>query len=78
PFLGTYDVLFVVVAANWSPLLTHAVGNMNAWSGKQYLGLKIAPATSGFRLTVEIPEAWHLTGALCLPGEALPSIDLYL
>ncbi|VFR84741.1 hypothetical protein ISE1_3683 [plant metagenome] len=78
PFLGTFDVLFVVVAANWSPLLTHAVGNMNAWSGKQYLALKIAPATSGFRLAVEIPEAWHLTGALCLPGEALPSIDLYL
>ncbi|WP_256776792.1 MULTISPECIES: hypothetical protein [unclassified Stenotrophomonas] len=78
PFLGSFDVLFVVVAANWSPLLTHAVGNMNAWSGKRYLALKVTPATRGFSLAVHIPEAWHLTGALGLPGEALPSIDLYL
>ncbi|WP_017911280.1 hypothetical protein [Xanthomonas sp. SHU 166] len=78
PFLGTFDVLFVVVATNWSTLLTHAVGNMNAWSGKRYLALKLASAQPGFRLSVHIPEGWHVTGALGLPGEALPSIDLYL
>ncbi|MNN33096.1 hypothetical protein D3C81_1468350 [compost metagenome] len=31
PFLGNFDVCFVVVAADWSTLLVHAVGSMNAW-----------------------------------------------
>ena len=78
PFLGDFDVCFVVVAADWSTLLVHAVGSMNAWSGKQYLALKLTNDESGFGLLAHLPEAWHLTGSTNLPVEALPSIDLYL
>jgi len=56
----------------------HAVGSMNAWSGKQYLALKLTNDESGFGLLAHLPEAWHLTGSTNLPVEALPSIDLYL
>ncbi|MBI6949360.1 hypothetical protein [Pseudomonas koreensis] len=78
PFLGNFDVCFVVVAADWSTLLVHAVGSMNAWSGKQCLALKLTNDDSGFGLVAHIPEAWHLTGSTNIPVEALPSIDLYL
>ncbi|MCK9744739.1 hypothetical protein [Pseudomonas syringae] len=78
PFLGNFDVCFVVVAANWSTLLVHAVGSVNAWSGKQYLALKLTNDKSGFGLLAHLPAAWHLTGSTNLPVEALPSIDLYL
>lgn len=78
PFLGGFDVCFVVVAADWSTLLVHAVGSMNAWSGKQCLALKLTNDDAGFGLVAHLPEAWHLTGSTNLPVEALPSIDLYL
>lgn len=78
PFLGDFDICFVVVAADWSTLLTHAVGSMNAWSGKQCLALKLTSTASGFGLLAYLPEAWHLTGSTNLPAEALTSIDLYL
>ncbi|MGF6555474.1 hypothetical protein ABIA48_001854 [Pseudomonas sp. S30_BP2TU TE3576] len=78
PFLGNFDVCFVVVAADWATLLVHAVGSMNAWSGKQCLALKLTNGESGFGLIAHLPEAWHLTGSINLPAEALPSIDLYL
>lgn len=78
PFLGNFDVCFVVVAAEWSTLLVHAVGSMNAWAGKQCLALKLTKDDSGFGLVAHLPEAWHLTGSTNLPVEALPSIDLYL
>lgn len=78
PFLGNFDICFVVVAADWSTLLTHAVGSMNAWSGKQCLALKLGSTESSFALQAYLPEAWHLTGSVRLPPEALPSIDLYL
>lgn len=78
PFLGNFDVCFVVVAADWSTLLVHAVGSMNAWSGKQCLALRLTTNESGFGLAAHLPEAWHLTGSTNLPPEALTSIDLYL
>jgi len=78
PFLGNFDVCFVVIASDWATLLVHAVGSMNAWSGKQCLALKLTSDDSQFGLLAHLPEAWHLTGSTNLPVEALPSIDLYL
>lgn len=78
PFLGSFDICFVVVASDWSTLLTHAVGSMNAWSGKQCLALKLAETEASFSVEVHLPEAWHLTGSVQIPPQALQSIDLYL
>jgi hypothetical protein len=78
PFLGSFDICFVIVAADWSTLLTHAVGSMNAWSGKQCLALRLSETESSLSVEVHLPEAWHLTGSVQIPPQALQSIDLYL
>lgn len=80
PFVGDYDICFVVVATEWSTLLNHAVGALNAWSGKRCLALKLARDISGqdLSLSCHLPEAWHLTGSLALAPEALQTINLYL
>lgn len=80
PFVGDYDICFVVVATEWSTLLNHAVGGLNAWSGKQCLALKLASdgLDSDLRLSCHLPEAWHLTGSLALAPEALQTINLCL
>ncbi|HBN8223118.1 TPA: hypothetical protein L3676_004665 [Pseudomonas aeruginosa] len=80
PFVGDCDICFVVVATEWSTLLNHAVGGLNAWSGKQCLALKLAfdGPGAGINLSCHLPEAWHLTGSLPLAPEALQTINLYL
>ncbi|MDZ4193801.1 MAG: hypothetical protein U1D65_17565 [Pseudomonas sp.] len=80
PFVGDYDICFVVVATEWSTLLNHAVGALNAWSGKRCLALKLARDISSqdLSLSCHLPEAWHLTGSLALAPEALQTINLYL
>jgi hypothetical protein len=78
PFLGNFEICFVVVAKDWSTLLDHAVGNMNAWSGKQCLALKVDISTDPFQLSCHLPDAWHMTGSFGLPPEALHAIDVYL
>ncbi|EMX8445578.1 TPA: hypothetical protein ACKP9T_001578 [Pseudomonas aeruginosa] len=80
PFVGDYDICFVVVATEWSTLLSHAVGALNAWSGKRCLALKLALDVPGKDLSLScyLPEAWHLTGSPALAPEALQTINLYL
>lgn len=78
PFLGSFDICFVVVATEWTPLLDHAVGSLNAWSGKQCLGLRLNVAEDSFGLTCHLPEAWHLRGSVFIPPQAMQTIDLCL
>ncbi|MDF3838549.1 hypothetical protein P3W85_37290 [Cupriavidus basilensis] len=78
PFLGNFEICFVVVAKDWSTLLDHAVANLNAWSGKKCLALKVDVESQPFGLTCHLPEAWHLTGSFGLPPDALQTISLYL
>ncbi len=78
PFLGDFDVNFVLISTHWDVLLSHAVGNFNTWSGKNCLALKVGADLRPFTLACHIPEAWQLRGSSSLPHEALQSIDLYL
>ncbi|WP_211442437.1 hypothetical protein [Collimonas humicola] len=78
PFLGNFDICFVVVAKDWSTLLNHAVANLNAWSAKNCLALKVNTDSQPFRIACHLPEAWHLTGSFGLPPDALQTIDMYL
>ncbi len=78
PFLGNFDICFVVVAKDWSTLLDHAVANLNAWSAKNCLALKVNTDSRPFRLACHLPEAWHLTGSFGLPPDALQTISVYL
>ncbi len=78
PFLGNFEICFVIVAKDWSTLLNHAIGSMNAWSGKQCLALKLGGDKASFKLTCHLPEAWHPRGSIGLPPKALQTIDLFL
>lgn len=78
PFLGDFDVNFVLISTNWDVLLSHAVANFNAWSGKNCLALKVSADQRPFTLACHFPDAWQLRGSSKLPHEALQSIDLYL
>lgn len=78
PFLGNFDINFVVVAKDWSTLLDHAVANLNTWSAKNCLALKVNTDNRPFRLACHLPAAWHLTGSYSLPPDALQTISVYL
>jgi hypothetical protein len=78
PFLGNFDICFVVVAKDWSTLLDHAVANLNAWSSKNCLALQVNTDSLPFRINCHLPDAWHLTGSIGLPSDALQTIDMYL
>lgn len=78
PFLGDFDVNFVLISTHWDILLSHAVANFNTWSGKNCLALKVSADQRPFTLACHLPDAWQLRGSSALPHEALQSIDLYL
>lgn len=78
PFLGDYNINFVVVSTQWDPLLDHAIANLNTWSSKYCLALEVVTGIRPFRVTCRLPEAWHLRGGVGLPDEALRTIDVYL
>lgn len=78
PFLGSFDVNFVLVSTHWDVLLNHAVANYNTWSGKYCLALKVFADRRPFSLACLLPNAWHLRGSSALPHEALQSFDLCL
>lgn len=79
PFLGDFEICFVIVARDWTTLLDHAVGSLNAWSGKQCLALRLGVDENDvFELECHLPEAWHLMGSIGLPPSALQTIDVFL
>ncbi|BAL27103.1 hypothetical protein [Azoarcus sp. KH32C] len=78
PFLGDFDVNFVVISTHWDTLLSHAISNFNTWSGKHCLALKVSADSRPFTLTCHVPDAWQLRGGNGLPQEALQTIDVYL
>lgn len=78
PFLGNFDVCFVIIAKDWSTLLDHATGSMNAWSGKQCLALKISQEGNQNLLECHLPEAWYLRGSFGIPEDAIQTLDIVL
>lgn len=78
PFLGSFDVNFVVVSSQWDTLLEHAVSSLNTWSGKRCLALRVSTDQTPFCLSCLVPDAWHLRGGDGLPAEVLQTIDVYL
>ncbi|CAB3759090.1 hypothetical protein [Paraburkholderia solisilvae] len=78
PFLGDFDVNFVVVSTHWDTLLSHAISNFNTWSGKHCLALRVSADERPFTLTCHVPDAWQLRGGNGLPQEALQTIDVCL
>ena len=78
PFIGGYEVNFVVISTQWDQLLDHAVANYNTWSAKHCLALKVEADKRPFSLACHVPQAWQMRGGTGLPDDALQTIDLYL
>lgn len=73
PFLGAQHICQIVVATDWSTLLEHSVGCMNAWSNKIILALNIDLSSSPYRIACLLPDAWHARGSFGLPPSAITS-----
>ena len=41
PFISDKDINFVLISKDWSPLLRHSVENINSWTSKSILPLKL-------------------------------------
>lgn len=77
PFLADWDVNFVLISSEWSTLLDHSLASACAWSRKKVLGLESAKDVMGnLKLTVRIPEAWTVTGAVHFPASSLSLIHI--
>lgn len=78
PFLSNMEICFVVVARDWSDLLGHGVASLTTWSGKQVLALSLDYDADPRELRCQIVEAWHPTGTVDIPDEAMQCYDLVL
>ena len=79
PMLTNYDVKFVVVTTEWSPLLQHSVASKVTWSNRQILCLTASLNTEKqLSLKTFIPTAWKNTGNVYIPERALSCLTLCL
>lgn len=79
PMLTNYDVKFVVVTTEWSPLLQHSVASKVTWSNRQILCLTASLNTEKqLSLKTFIPTAWKNTGNVYIPERAMSCLTLCL
>jgi len=67
PFLSSYDVSFVLIATEYSSLLTHSVSSLITWGGKNVLCLRAESSDAGVVLRIELPAPWSAMGQDGLP-----------
>lgn len=78
PFLSNMDICFVLVAKDWSDLMSHGLAGLTTWAGKQCLALSLDYDSAPRELRCKIVEAWSLTGSTTIPDDALQCYDLVL
>ena len=78
PFLSNMDICFVLVAKDWSDLMSHGLAGLTTWAGKQCLALSLDYDSVPRELRCKIVEAWSLTGSTTIPDDALQCYDLVL
>lgn len=78
PFLSNMDICFVLVAKDWSDLMSHGLAGFTTWAGKQCLALSLDYDAVPRELRCKIVEAWSLTGSTSIPEDALQCYDLVL
>lgn len=78
PFLSNMDICFVLVAKDWSDLMSHGLAGLTTWAGKQCLALSLDYDAVPRELRCKIVEAWSLTGSTTIPDDALQCYDLVL
>jgi hypothetical protein len=73
PFMSKLEVCFVLISADFKPLLEHSVYSLALWQNRKVLPLKISGLesenSSEWALEVHIPDSWSLLSQ----GHFLPS-----
>ncbi len=78
PFLSDFDLSFVVVATEFSPLLDHSLAQMVGWEQRRILCLRLDVSRPRWKLHLHLPGAWTDLGFTKLPSDALDTVTLSL
>src|ERR1700722_4827489 len=78
PFASSHDVNFVVVSAEYSPLLDHAICNLICWGRRQVLCFRYVHSENDAHLVIHLPTAWSAVGQRALPPDGLQTAHLCL
>ena len=73
PFLGQLEVVFVLIAREWSDLLTHAYAGLAARGRPALVGLTLTGEAPDFHLAVRSDEGWTRRHHLWIGPAALRS-----
>ena len=79
PFVSDKDINFVLISKDWSPLLKHSVENINSWTSKSILPLKLNIVdNSEIELKVFETDAWTDTNIGKIPRNTLSCFTICL
>lgn len=79
PFISDKDINFVLISKDWSPLLKHSVENINSWTSKSILPLKLNIVdNSEIELEVFETDAWTDTNIGKIPRNTLSCYTICL
>lgn len=73
PFIGQMEIVFVLIAREWSDLLTHAYAGLAAHGRPALVGLTISGEAPDYRLRVRSEEGWTRHYHLGIGSDALLS-----
>jgi hypothetical protein len=78
PFLGQLELVFVLIAREWSDLLTHAYAGLAARGRPALVGLTLTGEAPDFHLAVRSDEGWTRRHHLWIGPEALRSRSYFV
>ena len=71
PFASSRDILLVIVAREFPPLLDHAVCGLITWGRRRILCLRFTDTGGVPRLSIHTPSSWAAVGQTILPSNGL-------
>lgn len=78
PFLGQLEVVFVLIAREWTDLLTHAYAGLAARGRPALVGLALSGEAPDFHLAVRSDEGWTRRYHLWIGQEVLRSRSYFV
>jgi hypothetical protein len=78
PFLGQLDVVFALIAREWSDLLTHAYAGLAARGRPALVGLTLPGEAPDFHLAVRSDEGWTRRHHFWIGSKALRSRSYFV
>lgn len=82
PFMSKIEVCFVLISADYKPLLEHSIYSLILWQNRKVLSLKIEGIEStnnnDWKLSIHIPNSWSLLSTGHLKPNQINTIHLVL